>query len=321
MKADSPLDILAAWPIGSVTSVTTPQLGAMNETFLVQTEAGRFVLRGYRPRTRQWVEAEHAVLAFVTDNGMPAPAPIHLVNGGTILERDSRFYALFPMLRGSQRRRGALDPEEITAAGTGLGRLHLLLHSYTDTRLWQRPYVVQPAETLTRIAALENLIRSRPSLLASDHDALRGLAAQRDRIAHVLPTEAPDVGLLERQTLHGDYQEANLLFDGGRLTAILDWESTHVGPRLFELLRAMDLMLDLDPPACRLFLAAYDAVWPLDRGDLELAAAQWGWFRAHNLWLYETLYREENERVRRYLRPGGFVPFELRWQAVRKELP
>jgi aminoglycoside phosphotransferase (APT) family kinase protein len=111
------------------------------------------------------------------------------------------------------------------------------------------------------------------------------------------------------------------LFAGGRLAAILDWESTHVGPRLFELLRAMDLMLDLDPAACRLFLAAFDAAWPLDRADLELAAAQWGWFRAHNLWFYETLYREGNERVRRFLRPGGFVPFEVRWQAVMKELP
>jgi hypothetical protein len=50
-------------------------------------------------------------------------------------------------------------------------------------------------------------------------------------------------------------------------------------------------------------------------------AAQWGWFRAHILWFYETLYREGNERVRRFLRPGGFVPFEVRWQAVMKELP
>ena len=82
----------------------------------------------------------------------------------------------------------------------------------------------------------------------------------------------------------------------------------------------MDLMLNLDSTACRLFLNAYEAVWPLNGPDLELAAAQYGWFRAHNLWLYETLYQEGNERVRRFLRPGGFVPFEVRWRAVVKEL-
>jgi hypothetical protein len=51
-----------------------------------------------------------------------------------------------------------------------------------------------------------------------------------------------------------------------------------------------------------------------------LGCALWGSFRAHNLWPYETLYREGNERVRRFLRPGGFVPLEVRWR-VTKELP
>jgi Ser/Thr protein kinase RdoA (MazF antagonist) len=69
------LDVLAAWPVGAITSVTTPELGAMHETVFVETEAGQYVLRGYRPRTRQWVEAEHAVLDFVARHSIPAPAP------------------------------------------------------------------------------------------------------------------------------------------------------------------------------------------------------------------------------------------------------
>lgn len=71
--------------------------------------------------------------------------------------------------------------------------------------------------------------------------------------------------------------------------------------------------------ACRV-LSRPGLCWPAFTRPRS-AAARYAWFRAHNLWLYETLYQEGNERVRHFLRPNGLVPFELRWHAVTAQRP
>jgi homoserine kinase type II len=51
--------------------------------------------------------------------------------------------------------------------------------------------------------------------------------------------------------------------------------------------------------------------------DLEVVAAVYGWKQAHDLWHYEALYLEGNQRVRSFFQPGPFVPFAQRWAALK----
>ncbi len=51
----------------------------------------------------------------------------------------------------------------------------------------------------------------------------------RDLLLNAVP-ELPSVGIF-----HGDFQTNNLLFDGGRLIAILDWEISGIGAQLLDL--------------------------------------------------------------------------------------
>jgi hypothetical protein len=46
----------------------------------------------------------------------------------------------------------------------------------------------------------------------------------------------------------------------------------------------------------------------------------YGWFRAHDLWLYESLYYDGNERVRAFVEPNGFVSLLDMWAALKAEL-
>jgi len=289
----------------------------MNHTLFVEAAAGRYVLRGYRPRTRAWVEAEHAVLGHVAARGLPVPAPIATSGGETILERDGRFYALFPHMLGTQRPHGALTHDEIASAGAALGQIHALLRDVQIASITHRAYAVDRAATLAQIAELERVIRDRPPGEPGDQWALPFLAGQRRWLDDAPLPDLSGIAVLDRQVVHGDYQETNLLFAADPVCAILDWESTHVGPRLFEVLRAMDYMLDLDPPSCHVFLAGYRRHMAATPASLYEAAALHGVLRAHTTWLFQALYIEGNERLRQFVRPGGFVPFEHRWAAVK----
>ena len=71
---------------------------------------------------------------------------------------------------------------------------------------------------------------------------------------------------------------------------------------------------------CRVFLAAYRAALPLSDAELDVAATYYSWFRAHDLWLYEAIYQERNDRLRVFVESDGFVPLIDRWAALRAAL-
>ena len=58
----------------------------------------------------------------------------------------------------------------------------------------------------------------------------------------------------------------------------------------------------------------------LPPAELDLCAEAYAVLRGHSLWLFEELYGQGNERVRRFLNPGPFVPVEEQWSPVRATL-
>ncbi|MDP9371979.1 MAG: phosphotransferase [Chloroflexota bacterium] len=313
-------EVLDAWGMGAVLSSTTPDSGTLNRTLLLATTTGEYVLWGYRFRDREPVEREHAVIAHAQARGVPAVGPLPLPSGGTILERDGRFYALFPRASGHQIRRRDLGTREAAAMGACLAALHRALRDFPAERLPRRQFTPDRDATLAGIARLEEAIRRRGGGDATDAAALVRLADRRAWFEQG-PADAPvDLTPLEHQAVHGDYQEANLFFEGGRVSAVIDWERVCVIPRAWEVVRTLDLAFAFAPDPCRGFLAAYRTGLPLPLPDLDLAAEHYGLMRKHGLWLYEALYLEGNERVRPLIHPGGFVPIAERWARLRPAL-
>ena len=42
--------------------------------------------------------------------------------------------------------------------------------------------------------------------------------------------------------------------------------------------------------------------------------------RAYDLWLFEEIYDTGNDRARKLLKPGGFIPIECEWKRLRPQL-
>lgn len=313
-------DLLRAWPIGTVRSVARSAAGTVNRTWLVIASAGRYALRTYRHHERSPIAREHAIIAHVQRSGVPAIGPLPLASGGTILEWEGQFHALFPAAPGRQIARSALSPAAALAMGTCLGGLHHALTDLPERWAVQRTFAIDRGATLAGIERLEAIVRARPRHDATDVAALAWLVGQRAWLLRSGSDARIDLSALERQVIHGDYQETNLFFMPGRVSAVIDWDQTFSAPRAWELVRAMHLAFAFAPALCRPFLAAYCASFPLPLADLDRAVAAYALKVGHDLWLYEEYYLHGNGRVRQFFQPGGFMSPATLWNRLRPAL-
>jgi homoserine kinase type II len=314
------LELLSAWPIGAVRSIEAAESGTINRTLLVEAPSGSFVLRVYRHSERAPVEREHAAIAHACARGLAAVAPIALPSGETILEHGGRFYALFPRAPGHQLGRSQLTLGDYATMGAFLARSHAALRDFPLERAARRDFAIDRSATLTGIEELEATVRSRPSLDAFDEVALGQLAGRRAWLARASAEPMPDLSVLRQQLIHGDFQPTNLFFADGQIVAIIDWDQTYVAPREWEIARTLDLACGFELAACQALLEGYRAHALLDLAALDLAARAYAIMRAHDLWLYQAIYVEGNQRVRRFVAPGPFVPLTGRWAELIEQL-
>jgi homoserine kinase type II len=310
--------ILDAWQLGPIRALAQPDSGTINEIVRATTDNGDYYLRAYRHPER--APYEHAAIAHARARGLPAIGPLPLPGGSTLLERDGRSYALFPRAPGRQFGRGALGPGEVAAMGSFLATLHLALRDYPRSAGRPRSFRIDRAATLAGITRLEEVIRRRPGTDPIDAIAAARLAARRVWLERQPENAAVDHAVLDEQLIHGDYQETNVFFAAGQVSAVIDWDQTYVASRAWEIIRTLDLVFAFAPEPCRTFLAAYRTIQPLALADLDCAASAYGLMRAYDLWLYTAYYLEGNDRVGRLITPGTFVPISDNWASLRSAL-
>ncbi len=297
-----------------------PATGTVNRTVIVQTAGGACALRAYRRPDAARAEWEHTAIGWASARGIPVCPPLPLPDGGTVACLDGRLFALFPLAAGRQVARADLQEAEVAAAGRCLARIHLAFADFPIAQARPKAFTFDTAGALENLARIQAAVAARAVQTDADRTALHHLAGRREWLqgrASLDGSMRRRFGALPLQVVHGDFQETNLFFDGGEVSAVIDWDQCGVAPRAWEVLRALHLMLDLSPGSCRVFLTAYRDFCPLPEAELQEAAEGYGVLADQNLWVYEALYLEGNERVRPFLTPGAFVPFAARWHEMR----
>lgn len=314
---------LSSWRLGPIFNATVPATGTVNRTVLVQTAAGdAYALRAYRRPDHARAEWEHRAIGWAGAHGIPVCRPLPLPGGGTVACLDGRLFALFPLAVGRQVARADLQEEEVAAAGRCLASIHLAFADFPNVQARHKAFTFDTAGTLESLAQIQAAITARAVQTDADRDALHHLAGRREWLQGRAMFDGPTrcrFEALPLQVVHGDFQETNLFFDGGEVSAVIDWDQCGVAPRAWEVLRALHLMLGLAPKSCRVFLTAYRESCPLPEAELQEAGACYGALADQNLWVYEALYLEGDDRVRPFLTLGAFMPFAARWRDMTGE--
>src|SRR5947209_2324566 len=246
------------YQFGIITSLRTLTGGEWNRVLRGECERGMFVLRVSHPsRTPESVAYEHALMRFMRGHLWQVPDLFAARDGLTHFLCDGHVVSLFEWMPGetADRERAAVRGE----AARVLARIHQAALQYPDhsprpqypslrdldwdrNRMWEwepvrgflrprarghGPAILAGADT--EEAALRRQIADRLPQIEQEREGLRAWVA---RLA------ASGRPLLFAPT-HGDYHRGNLLVDGDRITAVLDWDECQPEWLAFELGRAL----------------------------------------------------------------------------------
>jgi aminoglycoside phosphotransferase (APT) family kinase protein len=240
--------------------LTRGAVGNSQETWFVEAKARsgelrRLVVRRTAPAgVLAWTdrEQEYAVLRALADHGLPVPAVL-------AVGVDERPFLVMERLPGAPP--GRLTEGERRTLGRELGTLLARLHALDPRELGVASDGSAAEATLRQVRQYEGLYRSaRPGPVP----LLGALLAWAEQ--NVPREDRPQV------VLWGDPGAHNLLVADGRITALLDWELTHVGDPMDDLGAAVwSCLRSFDPDD--VVVGYEDVAGPVDRGRLSYFVA------------------------------------------------
>jgi homoserine kinase type II len=295
---DEILDLFGIAGHGSATPIAA---GTVNTNFAVDLgeAAGRRFLRINEGKGRDDVVREAAIVEHVAHRGVATPRPVHARDGQPFALWQGAFISLFPWVAGRTLGRAEVGAREADAAGRALARLHHAGIDYPD----HRPGRYEADEIDRRLAGVARDHAPGDPVLAAACTILKpALARLRDERDPALP-----LGLI-----HGDLFIDNVLYEDGRLTALLDFEQASWGKLAYDL--AVSLLAfgygrdDFRSEVTRAFVAGYQAVRPLEpaerRGlgaELRFAACRFAVTRITDVYLRRQAGAPSGKDFHRYL--------------------
>ena len=217
-------ELISSWRNERLISVQSPDSGTINDVRVVTTELGKYVLRIYHHSDVNRGIREHAVVRWVNQEGLPSVPPISLPNGDTFLLKDGRIVTLLPFVEGEQVQRAKLARAQIEMMGSFLGELHNLLANCPVDGIPPLRIRLEKAETLDGIDHLLRQIEAIEEKTETDRYASHRLETRRDWLRQRAADGTVETDSCDAQPLHGDYQETNVFFARGRVSAVIDWD-------------------------------------------------------------------------------------------------
>ena len=217
---------LSHYDLGVVHSIARFRRGsAATPKLLVTSDAGKFVLkrRADEQSDPARIRFSHRLQTVLAEAGFPLP---HLVgtrnDKRTLLRLGGRSYELFRFLEGSKY---TASEEHTRLAGYALAMFHERAATLDASDL--------PAVS-TFHANPQTPYHLRDLDLPGHHH--HELALRYEHAASA--AQATGLGSWPTQTIHGDWHPGNMLFQGDRLAAVIDYDTARPGPRALDLAAA-----------------------------------------------------------------------------------
>jgi homoserine kinase type II len=255
-------DIAGAFGLGALRGVQAIAAGTINTNFAVETERGPWFVRVNEGKSEADVAWEARLVAALAAGGVITPPPVLARDGRPYapLRTTDKWVSVFPWRAGRH-----LGPDEITAQVAGdFGAALAALHR-TGLELpaaWRRASIYDHDHLVARYARFAT---------AHDPALARAQVVLREELA-AAAAAAPVRAAATHGIIHGDLFRDNVLWDGGRLVAILDFEQASGGSLAYDLAVCVNdwcwngaVRLDL----AAALLAGYQRVRPLTAADRE----------------------------------------------------
>jgi homoserine kinase type II len=235
--------------------------GSVNSNFRLTTPDGqRFFLRIYEEQDASGALAEAELLDALQARGVPTAAPLRATSGARTGSFQNKPLSLYPWVEGVIRCQASVSRMDAEQVGAALARVHAASGAVRVP--------VGRFEVANLYSRLSHVARAAPPDLVQAGQNIRARLerAERER----------DNGL-PRGLIHGDLFRDNVLWQGGHIAALIDFESASEGTLLFDLLVCVFAWCYSDsfvPELVRSMLGGYAAVRPVTQRELSAVKSE-----------------------------------------------
>lgn len=213
--SDPELDtFLSTYLVGQALDFEGIEAGIENSNYFVTTDQGRFVLTIFEQASVEGLKYCLELMAFLSDCALPSPRPVADARGEYLNTVKSKPAALVERLSGASIDTPGL--EQCRLVGQTLGAMHQATQSYPSPRENERGRAWR-AVTAEKI---------RGYLNPADKSLL-------DR--EMAFNTSFDFSFCKRGVIHADLFRDNVLFDGPKLSGLIDFYYAHSGPLIYDL--------------------------------------------------------------------------------------
>jgi homoserine kinase type II len=257
----TPLPLEDARRIGAeygldVTGIEALDAGSVNSNFRLLDARGRaWFGRIYEEQAAAGARREVALARALALAGVPVAPPLARVAGGDLAEHRGKAVALFGWVDGVILCQARVTPDACRAVGGALATVHLATARVPG--LGAGRFGVD--DLLSRLSAVE---AGAPAELV---EAARQIRPKLVAVGRARHAELP-AGLV-----HGDLFRDNVLWQGERIVALLDFESASHGVFAYDLavtLMAWCYSSRFEPELVRALFAGYRAVRELESAEV-----------------------------------------------------
>jgi homoserine kinase type II len=301
IPSDTLTELTSAFGLGRVQGLRYLTDGLMNANWQLDVPGGAFALKRVTDVPLDRLSRNLGVLGSLAADGVPVSAPVATASGSLVAEVGGGVWCLFPWAAGTHVRGVDLTLSQAVALGMNLGLLHEsldracgrgLLPVVPETITADVPTPERAVEKSERLSAA---VRDKGTGSAFDTAAAAALARRRllvDKHAGQRPQGTAPAG--GHGWTHGDVQYRNLLWEGGELAAVLDWDRVGVRPYAEEVVRTAQVQFGVDGvfdlARVSAFVRGYRSVVPLESSALLDGSRRLWWKRMTDFWQLEFHY-------------------------------
>jgi homoserine kinase type II len=256
-------ELVDAFDLGALREFRTIAAGTINSNFELSTENGRFFLRVNEGKAEADVAWESRLVAALAEQGVITPAPLRARDGrpyAPLRAAIPKWVSVFPWRGGSHLAADAVTTTHASAFGAALADLHRVGLELPPA--WRRGSIYDHDHLVTRYERFARI--DDPNLALAKHVLGEELAIAYDA--------APIRRRATHGIIHGDLFRDNVLWEGDRITAILDFEQASGGSLAYDLAVCINDWCWTGVPRvdlARALLEGYQSVRPLTDGDRE----------------------------------------------------
>lgn len=252
--------ILEGYSLGRLLSFEGIAAGIENSNFFIDTEQGRFVLTVFERMNEQELPYFMRLMRHLAAKGLSCPDVMRGRDNSLLFdvqdEGQAKWGCIVSCLSGKTL--DNLDDVQLYASGQALAQLHLAGESFAGKRAnptamdWLQEHVDKVAQ-----GTAENYGDAAVKLLKEE------LENQQLQSWDGLP----------QGVIHGDLFVDNILFDGDKVSGIIDFYFAHTAPWVMDIaitLNAQAVMLgDHDNSRIQAFLSGYESVRPMQEKEFQ----------------------------------------------------